>query len=144
MLVLTFEGGFSDHPADPGGETMKGVTLTTFRHYFGAHATKADLLAITDAQLQRVYRTYWDACGCDSLPSGLDLAVFDFAINSGPSQARKLLSKARTIEGLCDARLAFLRHLPTWGHFGKGWQRRVDDVRDSALAMALSELPDHH
>ena len=79
-LVLKSEGGWSDNPADPGGATMKGVTLANFRRYVKADATKADLKQISDAQVATVYRRfYWDAVLGAELPDGVDYAVFDFA-----------------------------------------------------------------
>ncbi|RUZ50722.1 glycosyl hydrolase 108 family protein, partial [Mesorhizobium sp. M7A.F.Ca.US.007.01.1.1] len=81
-LVLKSEGLWVDNPADPGGATMKGVTLTNFRRYVKADATKADLRKITDAQVATVYRRfYWDATAGAQLPSGVDYAVFGFAVN---------------------------------------------------------------
>ncbi|MER9434919.1 glycosyl hydrolase 108 family protein [Mesorhizobium sp. M0618] len=159
-LVLKSEGGWSDNPADPGGATMKGVTLASFRRYVKADATKADLRAISDAQVATVYRRfYWDAVLGAELPDGVDHAVFDFAVNSGPGRAAKYLqaavgvaqdgrigpvtvaaAKAKpagvTIDALCDARLAFLKRLPTWATFGRGWSDRVRSVRVQALLMS--------
>ncbi|TPL06703.1 glycosyl hydrolase 108 family protein [Mesorhizobium sp. B2-4-11] len=165
-LVLKSEGGWSDNPADPGGATMKGVTLANFRRYVKADATKAELRKISDAQVATVYRRfYWDAVAGAELPDGLDYATFDFAVNSGPSRAAKYLQAvagvtqdgrigpatlkalagkpaATTINALCDARLAFLKGLKTWGTFGKGWSSRVASVRSSALAMATRPTPE--
>lgn len=158
-LVLKHEGGWADHPADPGGATMKGVTLATFRRYVKPNATKDDLRKITDEQLATVYRRfYWDAVLGAELPDGVDYAVFDFAVNSGPSRAAKYLQGvlgvaqdgkigpqtvkaarsvplASTINALCDRRLAFLKGLKTWGTFRKGWSSRVAGVRSEALKM---------
>ncbi|RVD43061.1 MAG: hypothetical protein EOS30_23585 [Mesorhizobium sp.] len=159
-LVLKSEGGWSDNPADPGGATMKGVTLANFRRYVKADATKADLKKIGDDQVATVYRRfYWDAVLGAELPDGVDYAVFDFAVNSGPGRAAKYLQavvgavqdgrigpatlaavRARpagvVIDELCDARLAFLRRLPTWATFGSGWSDRVKSVRAQALLMS--------
>lgn len=161
-LVLAHEGGWADHPKDPGGATMKGVTLLVFRRYYGADKTKTDLRNITDTQLQRIYRTgYWDKCRCDDLPKGLDYAVLDAAVNSGPGKAVRWLQRAvgaaqdgsvgeatlervaareprAIIETLQELRLGFLRGLSTWPTFGKGWARRVEEVRRDALAMTLA------
>ena len=160
-LVLKSEGGWSDNPADPGGATMKGVTLANFRRYLKAGATKADLKQITDAQIATVYRRfYWDAVLGAELPDGVDYAVFDFAVNSGPGRAAKYLQAAVgvaqdgrigpatlaaagakpagvVIDALCDARLAFLKRLPTWATFGRGWSDRVKSVRADALKMTV-------
>ena len=159
-LVLKSEGGWSDNAHDPGGPTMKGVTIANFRRYVKADATKDDLRHITDAQVATVYRRfYWDAVAGAELPDGVDYATFDFAVNSGPSRAAKYLQgvlgilqdgrigpatvKAAqgkkpdvVVNALCDARLSFLQRLPTWGDFGKGWASRVSSVRTAALAMA--------
>ncbi|TIW97725.1 glycosyl hydrolase 108 family protein [Mesorhizobium sp.] len=162
QLVLKSEGGWSENPADPGGATMKGVTLTNFRRYGKADATKADLRKISDEQIATVYRRfYWDAVAGAELPDGVDYAVFDFAVNSGPGRAAKYLQAACgvgvvqdgrigpatlaavrakpsgvVIDTLCDARLSFLKRLPTWPTFGKGWQSRVVAVRIQAMMMA--------
>ncbi|CDX27900.1 conserved hypothetical protein [Mesorhizobium plurifarium] len=161
-LVLKSEGGWSDNPADPGGATMKGVTLTNFRRYVKADATKAELRKVTDEQVATVYRRfYWDAVAGAELPDGVDYAVFDFAVNSGPGRAAKYLqgvlgvgqdgrigpatlAAARAkpaglvIDALCDARLAFLEKLPTWPSFGRGWSARVASVRRQALLMSAA------
>lgn len=159
-LVLKHEGGWSDHPSDPGGATMKGVTLANFRRFVKPNATKADLRKITDAQAAVCYRRhYWDAVLGAELPSGLDYAVFDFAVNSGPYRAATYLQRIvgakqdgkigpATIKAvrawkadylaaqLCDARLAFCKGLRTWPVFGKGWGRRIADVRAKSIQMA--------
>jgi lysozyme family protein len=163
-LVLKHEGGWADHPADPGGATMKGVTIGTYRRFINAKGTKADLRNITNAQLAKVYREqYWNAVRADELPDGLDYAVFDFAVNSGPGRAARYLQgvlgvvidgqigpatiKAaksyRTsdiIENLCGDRMAFLQGLKTWKTFGKGWSSRVAGVRKEALAMSNGSI----
>ncbi|MBZ9675712.1 glycoside hydrolase family 108 protein [Mesorhizobium sp. ES1-1] len=165
-LVLKSEGGWSDNPADPGGATMKGVTLGNFRRYVKADATKADLRKISDGQVATVYRRfYWDAVLGAELPDGVDYAVFDFAVNSGPSRAAKYLqavvgtvqdgrigpatlaaAKAKpagvVIDLVCDSRLAFLKRLPTWSTFGRGWSDRVKSVRSQALLMSAQASAD--
>jgi lysozyme family protein len=159
-LVLKHEGGFVNHPRDPGGATNLGITIATFRRYVNAKGTVDDLKRLTTAQAAKCYRKqYWDAIKGDDLPDGLDYAVFDFAVNSGPGRAAKHLQtalgvtpdgkigpvtisaardtfKAGTIAKLCDSRMAFLKGLKTWPTFGKGWTRRVSDVRRVALDMA--------
>lgn len=163
-LVLKHEGGWADHPRDPGGATNKGVTLATFRAYVKPGGTKDDLRKITDEQVATVYyQQYWAAVQAHMLPSGVDYAVFDFAVNSGPARAAKYLQKVvgvtqdgkvgpktiaaaekmnstALINRLCDDRLAFLKRIKSkgkrlWDTFGKGWARRVADVRKHAVAM---------
>jgi lysozyme family protein len=167
-LVLKHEGGWSDHRADPGGATMKGVTLANFRRYVKADATKDDLRQITDVQLATVYRRfYWDAVHGAELPDGVDYAVFDFAVNSGPGRAAKYLQgvvgvvqdgrigpatiaatkammRATVINDLYDKRMKFLRGLKTWPTFGRGWTSRVSGVRADALKMAVEAAKPSH
>lgn len=158
--TLKDEGGFSDHPKDPGGATMKGVTLDTYRTYRkNPHLTPEDLKKITDAELYDIYkRRYWDAVKGDDLPSGVDYCVFDCAVNSGPGRAAKILQevvgakpdgaigpatlaavKATDPEELIakytDKRIQFWRGLSTFDTFGKGWVARGERVREAALKM---------
>ena len=160
-LVLKSEGGYVNNPKDPGGATNKGVTLATFRRYVKPAGTIKDLKALTDDQAGIVYRRqYWDAIVGAELPDGVDYAVFDLAVNSGPGRAARYLQQvvrvnavdgrigpatlkavrampaADVINALCDRRLTFLRGLLGWPTFGKGWASRVKSVRAAALKMA--------
>ncbi len=143
-FTLKYEGGFSNHPSDPGGATMKGVTLETYRRYRPG-ATVSDLKRISDADLGRIYRIgYWDAVRADDLPAGVDLAAFDVAVNSGPGRARQLLSAtagepspAARVRAICRRRLSFLQGLRTWSTFGRGWSARVAACEALGVRMAL-------
>jgi lysozyme family protein len=159
--TLVEEGGFSDHPADPGGATMKGITLNTYREFKrNTHLTPEDLKAITQDDVEEIYRKrYWNACQCDVLPSGVDVCVFDTAVNSGPGRSAKFLQEclgvtpdgaigAGTLVALGKAdpkllvldyiakRQAFLESLKTFPVFGKGWTARVSRLKDLALKIA--------
>lgn len=163
-LVLKHEGGFVNHPNDPGGATNKGVTIATFRAYVKPNGTVEDLRNITDQQVATVYyRHYWAAVNAQALPSGIDYAVFDFAVNSGPARAAQYLQAVlgvtqdgrvgpitiaaaekadhrAVINRLCDNRLAFLKRITSggkrlWDTFGRGWDRRVSEVRRDSLLM---------
>lgn len=160
--VLAEEGGFVDHPSDPGGATNRGVTIANFRRYVKADGTVADLKRLTAEQAGIVFKKqYWDKVKGDYLPSGIDHAVFDFAVNSGVSRSSKYLQRVlgvaqdgiigpKTLEAadeawdravinsLCDDRLAFLMRLKTWPVFGKGWAKRVARVRALSLQLAAS------
>lgn len=143
---------------------MKGITLSTYSKYLGRQASRDELLNIPHEHVCVIYKNkFWEACWCDELPSGLDLCVFDMAVNSGPSRAAKMLqrivgaepdgfvgqktiaavkAKAESngilflIEEFQKARQHYLEALPTFSTFGKGWTRRVDKTRDLALKMA--------
>ncbi len=160
-IILKHEGGYVDHPADPGGATNLGITHITLAAHRGKPVTKQDVRNLTKAEAAEIYRaSYWNAVRADALPPGLDLAVFDFAVNSGPGRAAKTLQRvlgvpqdgvigpqtlaaigrapgvATIIMDLCDARMMFLRGLPTFGTFGKGWTRRVNEIEEAALRVA--------
>lgn len=159
-LVLKYEGGYVNHPSDPGGPTNLGITLATFRRFVKPNGTVEDLKKLTKEQAATCYRRqYWDAIQGSELPGGVDLTTFDFAVNSGPDRAAKYLQgivgakqdgkigpatlkavkgmmRATVINDLCDKRMAFLKGLKTWPTFGKGWTSRVSAVRAEALKMA--------
>ena len=159
-LVLQHEGGYVNHPDDPGGPTNLGVTLANFRRYVKPGGTIADLKKLTKAQAGTVYRRqYWDRVHGNEMPGGLDYAMFDFGVNSGPSRAIKFIQEivGARVDGrlgpqtmgaiqlssagplataLCDKRLAWLKGLRRWPTFGKGWERRVKAVKADALSMA--------
>lgn len=159
-IILKHEGGWSDHPKDPGGATQKGVTLAVFSDFLGRKATKDDLRAITNEQLSTIYRRgFWFPSHCDKLPAGVDLIVFDLAVNSGPGRARRFLQEAvgaepdgvigaktlaavaalpprEVILRLRNRREKFYKGLNTFGTFGKGWMRRLSEVAVAADRMA--------
>lgn len=158
-LVLVHEGGFVNDPHDRGGATNRGVTQAVYDAYRKMRGRgQQSVKFITDEEVRAIYKfQYWDKVQGDWLPSGLDYAVFDFAVNSGVSRAAKYLQAvvgvaqdgqigARTlgaitsptaaIIALCDRRIGFLRNLDKFWRYGKGWTRRVVDVRAHALDMA--------
>jgi lysozyme family protein len=161
-LVLELEGGFVDHPRDPGGATKFGITRATLAEARGRPASVADIRALTRAEAAAIYRRlYWREAGCDALPPGLDLATFDLAVHSGPQRALRLLqgvlglkqdgvvgpatraaaerADARhLILALTRERFALLRRLETWPTFGRGWSARVRRVEATALALAAA------
>lgn len=161
--LLVHEGGFVNHPADPGGMTNLGVTARVWQEWVGHDVDEKQMRALTPSTVAPLYRKkYWDACHADDFVSGLDYAVFDVAVNSGVGRAVKLLQScvgatpdggygsitaglvkkaqeedpSRLIELYCAKRLEFLQSLNTFATFGKGWSRRVSEVKDVALAMA--------
>lgn len=145
--TLTYEGGYTNDAADPGGPTNWGITIADARMYWKADAGVADMKAMPLSVAVEIYRKhYWLPANGDALPSGLDFAVFDFGVNSGVSRSLKYLAVTtgttqNKIEQICDARLQFLKGLKTWGVFGKGWGRRVADVKATALAMSKAAAP---
>lgn len=159
-VILKWEGGYSNHPSDNGGVTMMGITQRVYDAYrANVGKSKQSVRLITTAERDDIYRlNYWDAVKGDKLPNGLDLAVFDFAVNSGPVRAIRYLQLAldvnpdgvignvtlnalancdveATIKSLCALRMDFLMSLSDWKVFGKGWTNRVKDVRLRSLDL---------
>lgn len=155
--VLKHEGGYVNHPSDPGGETNMGISKRSY--------PKEDIRGMTRARAAEIYRRdFWNAVRGDELPAGLDFIAFDAAVNSGASRGAKWLQAAlgvaqdgkigpatiraaqaadpaKAIEAAADRRLSWLRTLTTWGVFGTGWSRRVASVRTEALRMAQEPAP---
>ena len=157
--ILHHEGGFVNHPKDPGGMTNLGVTKRVWEEWLGYEVDEKVMRSLTPNHVWPMYKAkYWDKIKGDDLPTGVDYAVFDAAINSGPGRASKWLQTAvgavpdgaigpgtmakvqemdakAIVEKYQATRLAFLQSLPTWDTFGKGWGRRVTEVKDAALRM---------
>lgn len=147
-VTLRWEGGYSNHPDDPGGPTMRGIIQREYDAWRRKQRKRPrPVRQIEDEELRTIYRTeYWDAMNCDALPAGFDLCVFDAAVNSGNGRARQWMQSiaAHNIEAYCDLRLEYLQRLGRlWRVFGAGWRRRVTSIRLEALAMTgkLEALP---
>lgn len=99
-IILRWEGGFSNSPKDPGGATKLGITLRTLTEWRGRPVTLDEVRALTVEDVTPIYRArYWDECRCAEMPNGLDLVVFDCAVNQGPARAKRLLQRTlRVVE----------------------------------------------
>ena len=162
--VLSFEGGYVDHPRDPGGATNMGITLATYRAYVDPKGTARDLRRLSRDAAAQIYRMhYWEEVRGDELPVGLDLLVFDHAVNAGTGTAARMLQRLlavaddgvigpRTLDACrrlpalqlvltyTDRRLAHYRGLNGWRSFGRGWNRRVIAAREAALTLVNDEV----
>jgi lysozyme family protein len=158
--VLKHEGGFVNHPKDPGGMTNLGVTKASWEAFLNRDVTEAEMRSLTPDAVKPFYKAmYWDKIKGDQLPAGVDYAAYDLAVNSGVGRAAKYLQEIagvvadgmigpksleaikacdpeEMVDALCDMRLAFLKRLPTFDTFGKGWSRRVAEVKEKASGMA--------
>jgi lysozyme family protein len=159
VALLKHEGNFVNHPKDPGKITNLGVTQAVWEEWVGHPVGEQEMRSLTPEKVAPMYKQkYWDKIRGDDLPSGVDMAVFDCCVNSGPGRAAKMLQKVLgvTQDGAIGAqtllkattvdsnkliadynaeRLAFLMALPTWDTFGKGWGRRVAEVTEQATHM---------
>ena len=144
IALLGNEGGYSNHPNDPGGETMWGITKAVAR----ASGYTGPMREMPVATAKAIYRTKYWLKQFDDMPFPVAFQVFDGAVNSGLSQAVKWLQRAvgtkedgsigpLTIAAVGAseplaivirfnaARLLFLASLCTWPTFGKGWTNRI-------------------
>ena len=157
--MIVNEGGYVDNKLDPGGATNWGCTQAVWEGYIGHKVSVDDMKALTKEDVKPLYKKrYWDAIHGDAIPSGLDYCLFDCAINSGVNRSAKIiqeivgvfadgaignntvsaitqLNPVTAINEFCDKRQAFLESLKTFPVFGKGWSKRVSEVRTRALEM---------
>jgi lysozyme family protein len=160
VKVLKHEGGFVNHPKDPGGMTNLGVTKKVWEEWIGHEADEKAMRELTPALVGPMYEMkYWRTSYCEKLPRGLDLLVFTMAVNSGSGRSVKLLQDAigvvadgvigpntmakineANVEVLIDkfseARTSFYKGLKTFPVFGKGWLSRTESELLEALDMA--------
>ena len=161
-FVLGFEGGYSDHPSDPGGRTNLGITQGTLDAFRRDHdpSLPADVRSLKRAHAARIYRSgYWDAVDGDELPPGIALLAFDCAVNQGPGRAVRLLQEAagvtadgkigpKTLAAIREASpLTLIREYALrralayvatgrMAIFGKGWFRRLFGAVVEAVRMS--------
>jgi len=161
-IILKSEGGFVDDPEDPGGATNLGVSLKTLSSWLGRRATVAEVRALKPADVAPIYEArYYNAAYANDCPAGVDLIVFDEAVNQGVGRAVKSLQRcagvaadgafgpktkaavdamapAELIDRIAADREALYRALPTFGHFGEGWLARLARTKADALKMAAT------
>lgn len=154
-VVRVYEGGNVNNPKDPGGRTSRGITQRVYDGYRHDKGLKnQNVYKATDAEVEEIYlRQYWIPAKCDALPTGVDLTVFDIAVNSGISRAYKILQASLNARGaklrvdgtagmvtvaaaqndtnddeliaeMGRRRLAFYKGLSTYSTFGDGWKTR--------------------
>lgn len=157
--MLASEGGYVNHPSDPGGMTNLGVTKRVWEEWTGRESNEAEMRALTPELVETLYKKrFWDACRCDEMPGGVDYLVFDFAVNAGPGRSAKILQAAvgvpadggigpvtlaavkaipenELVEKFSQAKEDFYRSLNTFETFGKGWLNRVAAVKIKASSM---------
>lgn len=135
--VLTFEGGFVDHPKDPGGATNRGVTQATYDGWRkGQGLAVRSVKLITDVEVEQIYfQQYWLKVGAHQLPSPLAFVCFDGAVNHGVNRALAWLAETRDWRVIVAHRLNFYASLGTFDTFGRGWTRRMASVTRLAAEL---------
>ena len=161
--ILHHEGGFVNHPRDPGGMTNLGVTKRVWEEWTQVEASEREMRSLTPEKVGPLYKArYWDKVKGDDLPEGLDLCIFDFGVNAGPGRAAKFLQRMigttvdggigpmtlakvneyvkentieETIEKYQSMRQEYYESLSTFETFGRGWTRRVEETTKMALDL---------
>ena len=159
-VILHHEGGYVNHPKDPGGMTNMGVTKRVYEEHVGYGVSEHTMQNLTKEDVEPIYKkNYWDRVKGDDLPEGLDLCIFDFAVNAGPGRAAKFIQRLvnttvdggigpntlkcindhvaeygvnTTIDQYQSERHNYYQSLSTFETFGRGWTRRVDEVTEQA------------
>jgi lysozyme family protein len=163
-MVLEHEGGYVNHPKDPGGRTNMGITQRTYQNFYGRPVTEEEMKTMPRRDAAEIYKSmYWDEVRGDDLPAGVDICVVDWSVNSGVNRACRALQKAvgaypdgilgpktmlaveaqspdATINKISEAREAFYRGLSIFDTFGRGWLRRNDATRVLSLGLLSPEL----
>ena len=162
-MILHHEGGYVNHPKDPGGITNLGVTKRVYEEWVGYSVSEHTMQNLTEEDVAQIYRkNYWDRIKADELPAGLDLCVFDFGVNAGTGRAAKLLQRMigstpdggigpmtlKALDRYIDdngvdhaigeyqhRRQTYYEGLKHFGTFGRGWTRRVTETTEAAMKM---------
>ena len=161
-LLLMHEGGYVNHPKDPGGMTNLGVTKRALEKYLGSSVSEEKMRGLTPELVKPFYRSeYWNKIKGDDLPLGVDWSVFDWGVNSGPGRAAKGLQSiiGATADGIIGpntlkqlkkfdpkqvivdmyaARKEFYNKLEGFQTFGRGWSRRNEETMHQALEMIIN------
>jgi lysozyme family protein len=149
--LLGHEGGYVNHPSDPGGATNWGITERVAR----ANGYTGPMQTLPVSVAQSIYRSqYWTPIRADDLPAELRYAVFDAAVNSGNAQAVRWLQRAvgvrddgvigsqtlaaararpadEVLRRMLSQRLRFMTDLKNWPSFSRGWARRIADLLEA-------------
>jgi len=161
--ILKHEGGFVNHPEDPGGMTNMGITKKVYEKFLGKEVSEQEMRDIPKEHVAEIYRkNYWDRVKADDLPSGLDLCVFDWAVNSGTKRAVcalqesigaevdgvmgpmtlgkvKVYDNLELLKVMKEKRENFYRSLThLFKTFGTGWLRRNNETYETSKDYAKS------
>lgn len=167
-FVAKWEGGFVDHPDDPGGATNYGITIGVLSAWRGRPVSKQEVRDLSFAEARQIFHArYWLKMNCDAYPAFMALPMYSIGVLSGPSRSGRMLQQAlnrqgaglavdgvigpktaaaieasdlpTTSRGMLDAYEQFLRSLSTFRVFGKGWMNRHNDLRRNVEELISEE-----
>lgn len=156
-FILKWEGGYVNDKYDKGGATNKGITISTFRHFYGGKMTIDDLKNITNEQWEKIFLVgFWRPFRADDIKcQAIANICVDWAWASGTTTAIRQVQKILgvTADGIagditigainkCDAEDLFnrikkaridfvnaiVRNNPTQARFSRGWVNRINDI----------------
>ncbi|CAM3719610.1 glycoside hydrolase family 108 protein [Xenorhabdus thuongxuanensis] len=153
--LLPVEGGYVNAPHDRGGETQYGISQRSY--------PQLDIRALTQADATAIYyRDFWQPAGCERVPSGISLVLFDSAVQHGVVSAIRLLQRAvgvrddgilgnQTLGAIAATAPDYLLHRvmnqraryyaqiiarnPLQQRFLNGWFNRLDHLIQAALEV---------
>ena len=133
-FVSKWEGGYVNHPSDPGGATNRGITFRTYNSWRRSKGLpERDVRLLTkEEEVQIYYEQYWAPAGCSELDYPFNIAVFDTAVSCGVGRATHWLKKAADVMGYLDLRKTHYLELAKQDRFKpflKGWLNRWGDLR---------------
>lgn len=141
QIVVGHEGGYVDHPDDPGGETKYGISRRSYPN--------EDIKGMTlDRAKDIYYMDYWLPLQAFELPDAVQVMLFDMAVNHGKVRAVQILQQAagvktdgwlgpvskaaikhtplaELVREITVQRIMFYASLETFKTFGLGWVRRA-------------------
>ena len=156
-FILKWECGFVNDPLDKGGATNKGVTIATFRQFYGADATVEQLNGITDKQWNHIFKSgYWNRWLADEIrsqsvanilvdwlwlsgspaiknPQRLLGVVPDGAVGPKTIAAVNAVGARKLFDDIKAARVQYINDIivrtPTNERFRRGWMNRLDALQ---------------
>ncbi len=164
-IIDHWEGGYSDHPQDPGGATNMGITQETLKRWRKHDVGKEDVKNLQRDEAWEIYRAfYWAPLRCDEMPIADALITYNAGVMSGPGRGARWLQQSlnkqgadlkidgtvgpltldacsrfdvtRAVQDFATIQESFLRGLDTFATFGSGWINRLSDIKSKALDMA--------
>lgn len=134
-FIGVLEGGYSNHPADRGGATNKGITQKTYDKWRKIRCLPVqDVRLISDKEVELIYGQYWNEANCHNMTPKFAVLCFDTAVNMGTGRNKEFLEYAeykfpeKFIEARRNAYVRIVQKNPSQKIFLKGWMNRMDKL----------------